>query len=61
VILIGGTFCNSHEDFPFLAAYKVRVLPVRLFLVYSLRNSAGICREVSSMNQLIMTVTLTTM
>jgi hypothetical protein len=38
VISIGGTFCNSRKDSPSLAANKVRVLPVRLFWVYSLGN-----------------------
>jgi hypothetical protein len=54
VISKGGTFCSSREDFTSLAAYKLRVLPVRLFLVYNLENLAGICHGVSSRSQLIM-------
>jgi hypothetical protein len=61
VISTGETFCNIHEDFPSLAAYKMRVLPVRLFQVCNLKSSTGICRGVSFLNQFIMAATLNTM
>jgi hypothetical protein len=58
VISIGETFCNICEDFPSLATYKVKVLPVCLFQVCDLESSTGIRRGVSSMNQLIMEANL---
>jgi hypothetical protein len=39
MISIGETFCNIHEDFLSLAAYKVKDLPVRLFQVCDLESS----------------------
>jgi hypothetical protein len=61
VISTRETFCNIREDFPYLAANKARVLPVRLFQICNLGNSAEICHGESSMNQLITATTLNTM
>ena len=61
MILVGGIFCSSREDFPSLPICKVRAQLERLFLVCIIGNLAGIYRGVSSRNRLIVVVILSTM
>ena len=61
MILVGGIFCSSREDFPSLPICKVRAQLERLFLVCIIGNLVGIYRGVSSRNRLIVVVILSTM